>query len=67
MKTKECQNCYGRGHYLPIDPRNPNRIECTSCNGTGIEGNPRAGCLMAFAFSIPCLWIAYRVAEGLMR
>lgn len=35
-----CQHCKGKGR---ISRRNI-QFECTSCNGTGIRGNP--GCLM---------------------
>lgn len=34
MKTNPCRYCHGR------------RGGCTSCNGTGIDGNPRIGLLI---------------------
>ena len=57
-----CPHCrrgkvYHPGELLPSD--------CTSCNGTGIAGNP--GCaiaIMAF-FVIAGAWIVYRIVEGI--
>lgn len=45
MKTEyDCKACGGRGsNYGQF---------CPSCNGTGIAGNPRLGCLLIIAVSV---------------
>lgn len=49
----DCNACDGRG------TRGPGYV-CTSCNGTGMGGNPGLGCLLIMAiYGVALLIVAY--------
>lgn len=44
MTNKDCRSCKGRGSNFGMF--------CPDCNGTGIAGNPRLGCILIGVVSV---------------
>lgn len=48
-----CRECNGAGRIRRTNP--PIQYDCTSCNGTGIAGNP--GCLVLIFMAVIAAWV----------
>lgn len=61
MKTKQCKQCLGTGYNYSVG----GSPYCTSCNGTGIEGEPRGLMIYIIVSLALFLFIIVRVAFGI--
>lgn len=53
-ETSPCRHCNGTGLLRSDDPYS-DRVYgnyCPSCNGTGIHGDPRVGCIILWATGV---------------